>query len=388
MDLKAIQKTLQERGLDAWLFYDHHHRDPIAYSVLGLPASLHVTRRWYYLIPAQGEPQKLVHRIESFHLDPLPGTKHAYFTWQEQHELLKNMLAPHKNIAMQYSAKNLLPAIGLVDAGTIELVRSFGKEIVSSGDLVALFEAVLSEAQIATHYAARDLVDPIMEGAFKRVRERLNAGRTDEFEIQQWIMEAFRRERLITDNPPVVGVNAKSGDPHYCPSSESSNPIREGDFLLIDMWAKQETPGAVYYDITWTGYIGKAPSTRQQEVFEVVRDGRDAGIKCVQEAFAAGRKICGWEVDKATRDAITGRGFGQYFVHRTGHNIGSEVHGNGANIDSLETQDDRQIIPNTCFSIEPGVYLPEFGIRAEIDIMTRPGKAEVTGKIQRELVRI
>jgi Xaa-Pro aminopeptidase len=388
MDLTAIQSALRERNFDCWLFYDHHHRDPIAYKVLGVSEHLMVTRRWFYMIPKEGEPVKLVHRIEAGHLDSLPGSKREYSSWRELWDHLKAMLEPHKTLAMQYSPNNLVPYIGLVDAGTIELVRSFGKQIVSSGDLVARFEAAWNDEQIKTHFAARDSVDRITQEAFKEVGRRVRNGGTTEHEIQQWIGEAFRRDNLITHDLPIVAVNANSGNPHYEPRAEGSAKIRQGDFLLLDIWAKQNSPSAVYYDITWTGVIG-APSEKHVKIFNIVRDARDAGVKKVQEAFSARRKIAGWEVDEATRAHIEGAGFAQYFTHRTGHSIGTDVHGNGANMDNLETKDEREIIPNTCFSIEPGIYLPgEFGVRSEVNMLTRNGSAEVTGKIQRELVLI
>jgi Xaa-Pro dipeptidase len=388
MDLAAIQAALHERNFDAWLFYDHHHRDPIAYRVLGLSPSLMVTRRWFYLVPAQGEPRKLVHRVEAGHLDPLPGRKDQYSAWQELWENLKTMLGPYSTIAMQYSPNNLIPYISLVDAGTLELVRSFGKNIVSSGDLVARFEAVLSEEQIRSHFAARDAVDRITEAAFQEIGLRTRNGGTNEFAMQQWIAEAFKREDLVTEDPPIVGVNANSGDPHYEPTAERSAPIRQGDFVLLDIWAKKNKPDAVYYDITWTGFVGHAPSEKHRQVFEIVREARDAGVKTVQAAFSQGRKIAGWEVDKATRDYINAAGYARYFVHRTGHSIGTSVHANGANMDNLETRDEREIIPNTCFSIEPGIYLPEFGVRSEVNILTRNRSAEVTGRVQREIVTV
>jgi Xaa-Pro aminopeptidase len=388
MDLTAIQSALRERNFDCWLFYDHHHRDPIAYKVLGVSEHLMVTRRWFYMIPKEGEPVKLVHRIEAGHLDSLPGSKREYSSWRELWDHLKAMLEPHKTLAMQYSPNNLVPYIGLVDAGTIELVRSFGKQIVSSGDLVARFEAAWNDEQIKTHFAARDSVDRITQEAFKEVGRRVRNGGSTEYEIQQWIGEAFRRDNLITHDLPIVAVNANSGNPHYEPRAEGSAKIRQGDFLLLDIWAKQNSPSAVYYDITWTGVIG-TPSEKHVKIFNIVRDARDAGVKKVQEAFSARRKIAGWEVDEATRAHIEGAGFAQYFTHRTGHSIGTDVHGNGANMDNLETKDEREIIPNTCFSIEPGIYLPgEFGVRSEVNMLTRNGSAEVTGKIQRELVLI
>ena len=387
MDLKAIQTALHERGFDAWLFYDHHHRDPIAYSVLDIPETLMVTRRWFYVIPREGEPIKLVHRIEAGHLDSLPGAKRVYSSWRELWDNLQAMLVRHRTVAMQYSPNNLIPYIGLVDAGTVELVKSFGKEVVSSGDLVARFEAAWSPEQIESHYAARDVIDRLIPEAFKEIGRRVRAGKVTEFEIQQWFAENFKREGIVTEDLPIVAVNANSGNPHYEPKAEGSAQIKEGDFVLLDVWGKKNTSHAVYYDITWTGVIG-TPTDRHVEIFNIVSGGRDAGVKKVQEAYAGKRRIAGWEVDQATREHITNAGYAQYFTHRTGHSIGVNVHGNGANMDNLETKDDREIIPNTCFSIEPGIYLPEFGVRSEVNVLTRNGAAEVTGKIQNELVLI
>jgi Xaa-Pro dipeptidase len=387
MDLKAIQSALHERNIDAWLFYDHHHRDPIAYKVLGLPEGQMVTRRWFYIIPREGEPTKLVHRIEAGRLDSVPGAKREYSSWRELWDNLQAMLVRHRTVAMQYSPNNLIPYIGLVDAGTVELVRSFGKEIVSSGDLVARFEAAWSDEQIASHFAARDAIDAIVPECFHEIGRRVRNGGTTEYEIQQWLAEAFRREDLITEDLPVVAVNAHSGDPHYGPTPETSSAIKDGDFVLLDIWAKKKTPNATYYDITWTGVLG-TPSEKHVEIFNIVSGARDAGVKKVVEAFAGKRRIAGWEVDQATREHINTAGYAQYFTHRTGHSIGVNVHGNGANMDNLETKDDREIIPNTCFSIEPGIYLPEFGVRSEVNVLTRNGAAEVTGKIQNELVII
>jgi Xaa-Pro dipeptidase len=388
MDLPAIQSALRERNIDAWLFYDHHHRDPIAYRVLGLPNSQMVTRRWYYLIPAQGEPVKLVHKIEAGHLDTLPGQKLQYSGWQELFDQIKHMVAAHRDIAMQYSPNNLIFYVSLVDAGTVELVRGLGKNIVSSGDLVAQFEATLNAEQIKTHFAARDKIDAITAAAFQEIGRRVRNGGTNEHQVQQWIMEAFQRENLVTDDPPVVAVNRNSGNPHYGPDAEKSSSIREGDFVLLDIWAKLNIPDAVYYDITWTGFVGNVPSARMKDIFIVVRDARDSGVKKVQESISAGKTIAGWEVDRVVREQIKKAGFGDYFIHRTGHSIGTEVHANGANMDDLEIHDERRILPNSCFSIEPGIYLPEFGVRSEVNVLVRPHSAEVTGKIQKELVII
>ncbi|MGA9353215.1 MAG: Xaa-Pro peptidase family protein [Terriglobales bacterium] len=388
MDLQAIQNALRERNIDAWLFYDHHHRDPIAYRVLGLPNDLMVTRRWYYLIPAKGEPSKLVHKIEAGHLDSLPGSKSQYAGWQELFDSLKRMLAGHRDIAMQYSPNNIVFTISMVDAGTADLIRGLGKNIVSSADLVAQFEATWTDEQIKTHFEARDAIDAITAEAFKEIGRRVRNGGTAEHEIQQFFMEGFARENLVTDDPPIVAVNANSGNPHYEPRADHPVPIREGDFVLLDVWGKKNKPGAVYYDITWVGTVGKAPSDRQQEIFKVVRDARDIGVRTVQEAVAARKPIAGWEVDHAVRGLIKNAKYGDYFIHRTGHSIGTEVHSNGANMDDLEIHDERRILPNSCFSIEPGIYLPEFGVRLEVDVLVRDASAEVTGKIQKEIVII
>jgi len=388
MDLLAIQSALVERNIDAWLFYDHHHRDPISYRVLGLPESLMVTRRWYYLIPAKGEPVKLVHKIESGHLDSLPGKKSQYTGWQELFDGLKHMLAAYRNIAMQYSPNNIVFTVSMVDAGTADLIRGLGKNIVSSADLVAQFEATWSDEQIKTHFEARDVVDALTAAAFQEIGRRVRNGGTHEHEIQQWFMEAFARENMVTDDPPIVAVNANSGNPHYEPRADHPVPIREGDLVLLDVWAKKNRPGAVYYDITWMGFVGKAPFERQREIFRIVRDARDIGVKTVQDAVAARKPIAGWQVDQAVRGHIRQAHYGDYFIHRTGHSIGTEVHSNGANMDDLEIHDERRILPNSCFSIEPGIYLPEFGVRSEVNVLVRNGRAEVTGKIQKEIVVI
>ena len=388
MDLAAIQQALRERKIDAWLFYDHHHRDPISYRVLALPAGLMVTRRWYYLIPAKGEPTKLVHKIEAGHLDSLPGTKRQYAGWQELFDGLKQMLAAHRDVAMQYSPNNAVFTISMVDAGTADMIRGLGKNIVSAADLIAQFESTLTNEQIKSHFVARDVIDALTAEAFKEIGRRVRGGGTHEHEIQQFFMEAFARENMVTDDPPIVAVNANSGNPHYEPSASHPVPIREGDFVLLDVWAKKNTPRAVYYDITWVGIVGKAPSERLREIFKIVSEARDLGVKTVQDAVAAANPIAGWEVDRAVRNQIKQAKYGDNFIHRTGHSIATEVHSNGANMDDLEIHDERRILPNSLFSIEPGIYLPEFGVRLEVDVLVRPGSAEVTGKIQREIVTI
>ena len=390
MNLDAIQSALREHALDGWLFYDHHNRDPLGYRILGLPEGGHVTRRWYYFIPAQGEPRKLVHRIESFKLDALPGSKKAYSSWQELESELAAMLEGSTKIAMQYSPRNAIMYVSLVDAGTVEVLRGFGKEIVSSADLVSQFEAVLTEAQIATHFVAQQRLDAVLTAGWKRMGELARSGGTDEFTIVSYMKEALERDGLITEHGPNVSCGPNSADSHYEPSAASSRPIRCGDFVLIDIWAKLASdPKAVWYDITWTGVVDREPTDREQLIFTTVRDARDAAIATVQQAFATNTPIAGWQADDAARNVIRAAGFAEWFTHRTGHNIATELHGNGAHLDNLETHDERLILPHTCFSVEPGIYFPgEFGVRSEINMITYPGKAVVTGPLQRELVRI
>jgi Xaa-Pro dipeptidase len=393
MKLDAIQVALRQAGHDGWLFYDHHHRDPIGERILGLDPKAHITRRYYYFVPAEGDPRKLVHRIEQGRLDTLPGSKGMYSSWQELASGLAAMLQGKKNIAMQYSPNNDIMYVSMVDAGTVEFLRSLGKQIASSADLVSQFEAVLTAEQVESHTVAQKAIDTILEEAWRKIGRALRpakggAGSLTEFEMVQWLSTAMRAEGLVWENGPNVSVNANSSDSHYEPTREKSSPIRDGDFLLIDIWGKLDKPEAIFYDITWTGVIGRAPSEREQQVFNTVRDARDAAIHAVQSAFTANKPIHGYQADDAARSVVRNAGFGDYFTHRTGHNIAAEIHGPGAHLDNLETHDERLILPNTCFSVEPGIYLPEFGVRSEIDMLTAPGKAWVTGKIQRELVRI
>jgi Xaa-Pro aminopeptidase len=391
--LDAIQAALREAGQDGWLFYDHHHRDPIAARILGLDEKAHITRRWYYFVPAVGEPRKLVHRVERGRLDSLPGTRAEYSSWQELAIGLEAMLFDSHTVAMQYSPNNAIMYVSMVDAGTVEFLRGLGKEIVSSADMVSQFEAVLSEEQVASHTVAQRAIDALLAEGWREIGRRLRAatggrGKLTEFGHVQWLSEAMHREGLVWENGPNVSVNANSSDSHYEPTAEHSEPIREGDFLLIDIWGRVNKPGSIFYDITWTGVVGREPTDREQLVFETVRNARDAGIAAVERAFAEGWAIRGFEADDAARGVIRAAGFGEYFTHRTGHNIAQELHGSGAHLDNLEMHDERRLLPNTCFSVEPGIYLPEFGVRSEVDMLTAPGKAWVTGAIQRELVRI
>ncbi len=393
MNLEAIQAALREAGCDGWLFYDHHHRDPIAAHILALDEHVHVTRRRYYFIPAAGEPRKLVHRIEQGRLDSLPGVKSQYSSWQELAAGLETMLSGAHRLAMQFSPNNDIMYVSMVDAGTVDFLRGLGKEILSSADLVSRFEAVLTEEQMATHAAAQRAIDRIVADGWRQIAQRLRppsggVGHLTEFDHMRWFSEAMRREGLVWDNGPNVSVNANSSDSHYEPAAARSSPIREGDFVLIDIWGRLDRPGSVFYDITWTGVVGREPTGIEQQVFAAVTHARDAAIDFIQKAFAANQPICGFQADDAARNLIRAAGFGDFFPHRTGHNICNELHGPGAHLDNLETHDQRRILPNTCFSIEPGVYLPDFGVRSEINMLTAPGRAWVTGAIQQQLVRI
>jgi Xaa-Pro dipeptidase len=389
MDLRAIQQALVEEGLDGWLFFDHHERDPLAYRVLGLPHGHTVTRRWYYLIPAQGEPRGLVHRIEPGALEGLPGKMRSYSSWAEQVAGLCEMLAGKRHVAMQYSPQCAIPYVSMVDAGTVELVRGAGAEVVSSANLIQYFEARWTEANLERHLEAGRKVDEIRRNAFELVGERLRAGqRIGELEVKRFILERFAGAELVTDHGPIVAVNENCSNPHYEPNEEVNREIRASDCLLIDMWAKQDAPDGVYYDITWTAYCGSEPPSDMRNVFEVVREARDRAVKTVEEAVRERRELRGFEVDDAARGVIRDRGFAEYFIHRTGHSIGAEVHGAGANMDNLETHDERRIIPWTCFSVEPGVYLPKFGIRSEVNVFVDAKRARVTGEIQEQLLTL
>jgi len=389
MQTASIQAALRTAKLDGWLFFDHHRRDPLAYRILGLPDELQPTRRWYYFVPTEGEPRKLVHRIESGSLDTVPGTKDSYSSWADQQQKLQSLMNGAKRIAMQYSPNCAIPYISLVDAGTIELVRASGVEIVTSADLVQEFEARWSEDQFQLHLKAGTLVDKVLREAFDLVAEKLHCKHAfTEYEVQQFIRHSFAHHGLVCDHGPIVAANANASDPHYEPSQERTSHIQPGDVLLIDLWAKLTEPDAVYYDITWTAFCGDAIPDTVANVFEVVRDARKRGSQFVIDRIAQRASIAGFEVDDAVRGHIKQKGYGAYFFHRTGHSIGTSVHGTGANMDNLESHDDRRIIPGSCFSIEPGVYLPEFGIRSEVNLYVGEGFAQVTGEQQEQMIHL
>lgn len=389
-DLAEVQRTIRRFGFDGWLLYDFRKSNVLACRVVGLPAESSYSRRWFYFVPAEGEPTRLVHRIETGALDHLPGEKRIYLRWQELEAELARCLTGRGRVAMEYAPRGGNPYVSRVDAGTVELVRAAGPEVGSSGDLIQYFESRWSEAQWQMHLAADALNQQAFDLAWGFIAESLRAGREiRETDVQDRIMEHFGANGLVTYHPPIVGVNAHSGDPHYAPVRGADSVIRPGDFVLIDLWSKLDRPGAVYSDLTRVGFAGAEVPEKYRKVFAVVAAARDAGIDCVRRAFGEGRPLQGWEVDQATRDVIVSAGYGDDFIHRTGHNIGQETHGNGAHMDNLETREERLVLPETCFSIEPGIYTEEFGVRSEIDVyVDAGGGVHVTGGPQTEVLAI
>jgi Xaa-Pro aminopeptidase len=390
MDLSAIQNALRARGLDGWLFCDHHRRDPMAYRILGLPEHGMATRRWFYFIPAAGEPVKLAHRVEPKALNALPGRQEHYLAWTELHQKLKAMVGGAKTIAMQYSPDNNIPYIGLVDAGTVELIRSFGPVVATSADLVQQFEATFGDEGLRSHTWAGERIQRIKDESFASMADALDTGaKVTEYEFKEQIVRRFEEEGLTCEGEsPIVGFNDHPADPHFEPTKEIAYTLKKGDTILLDLWARRVEPTGIYYDITWCAFAGTSPPAKYVEIFRVAADARDAAVAFVSKRLDAGTPVHGYEVDDACRKVVQGAGYGEYFLHRTGHSIGTTVHGNGANIDNLETKDERLIVPGTCFSVEPGIYLEgSMAVRTEVDVfVTTAGKAEVIGEAQRELV--
>ena len=380
-DLTSIQAALREDGLDGWLLYDFRGLNVLARRILEMPADHMLSRRWFYFIPAQGEPRKLAHRIEQASLDHVPGSKRIYLRWQELESGVGALVQGAKRVAMEYVPRNANPYVSRVDAGTVELVQSFGVEVVPSGDLIQRFEACWDDEQWAMHLEAAQHTRSAYDVAFgfivDQVRKKIPVRETD---VQQVILAHFDKQGVTADHAPIVAVGPHSGDPHYEPKAGADAVIQEGDFVLIDLWAKCKKPRAVYSDLTRVAFVGREVPARYQEIFAIVAAARDAAIAKVKSAFAAKQVLKGWEVDNACRAVIDKAGYGEYFCHRTGHSIGQEVHGNGANMDGLETREERRVMPRTCFSVEPGIYLPEFGIRSEVDVFVDgEGKVHVTG---------
>ena len=389
MHLEQIQKAIREEGLDGWLFFDHHHRDPLAYRILNLRNAGLASRRWYYFIPATGEPRALVHAVEPSALNELPGAKQVYSAWGTLKDGLTGLLKGANRVAMQFSPNCAVPLIAMVDGGTIDLVRSCGVEVATSADLVQRFDARLTPAQLETHLEAGRRMDAIRAAAFRHVGDVLRGGGSiDEYAVKIFLLQAFEKAGLFTDHGPEVAVNGNISNPHYEPLADACSPIRPGDVLLLDMWAKLKVPGAIFYDVTWVGFCGPTPPDEVRNVFTIVRDARDRAFSLVRDRVSAGQTLCGFEVDDAARNHVAANGYAARFVHRTGHSIGEDVHGTGANMDNLETHDERKVIAGTCFSIEPGIYLSDFGIRSEFNVYVSETDARVTGDIQTDLIAV
>ena len=389
-DLRAIQSALREFGMDGWLLYDFRGGNVLARRVIDLESRPAGTRRFLYMIPAEGEPRKLVHRIESGALDHLPGEATVYLRWQDFEAGVAELVQGKRRVAMEYSPRNANPYIARVDAGTVELVRGCGVEVMPSGDLIQLFEATWDDDQWAMHQEAEQHTKSAYDLAWGLIADRVRSrGSIRETEVQAAIMDHFARHGMTTYHPPIVGVGPHSGDPHHETEPATDADIREGDFVLIDLWAKMDRPRSVYSDLTRVGFVGATVPSRYEDLFRIVARARDAGIARVKDAFAARQPLRGWEVDAATRAVIDEAGYGPQFVHRTGHNIGQETHGNGANMDNLETHEERLVLRRTCFSVEPGIYLPEFGVRSEVNVfIDGDGQVHVTGGLQTEVVPI
>ena len=386
--ISTIQAALEELRIPAWLFYGFQNLDPIANRILQFDSHQLTTRRWFYLAPADGEPKKLVHQIEPHILDHLPGHKKTYCSWQDLQTKVRQLLEGLTHVAMQHSEKGAIPYVSRVDAGTVDLVRSFGVQVMSSGDLIQHFESVWTPTQLRQHRATAQALASIARNAFNHAASEIHShGETDELKLQRLILELFQEENVLTDHPPIVAVNENSADPHYQVSERNHSKIREGDFLLIDLFAKRMLGDSVYADITWTAFLGNEPTDEIRQVFEVVRQARDRGVDFLRHRCEAGSPPQGWEVDEAVRTVVREAGYGEFFIHRTGHNLGRELHGNGVHFDNLETHDTRQVIPGIGCTIEPGIYLQgKFGVRSEVNVYISPEGPEVTTPTQDKLL--
>lgn len=387
--IEQAQNALRRYRFDGWLLYDFRRSNPPACTFLEIPAATLLTRRFFYWIPKEGTPVKVVSAIEPHTLDHLPGVAQPYTTWKELESFLGTLLKGTGPIAMEYSPRNSVPYISLVDAGTVELIRSFGVEVVSSADILQTYTSVFDDAMLQSHLYAADVLDKTAQEAWDYIARALRQSNAlSEYDVQQFILQRLQEKNCVTEGAPICAVNTHSANPHYCPAAKGSKTIRKGDFILIDLWCKQPLANSAYADITRVGVAASAPSSRQQAIFAVVIRARDAATQFVKDRFQESLPLQGWEVDRVCRSVIEEAGYGAFFIHRTGHSIDTSDHGSGANIDSYETQDTRHILPGTCFSIEPGIYLPEeFGVRLEYDLFVQPnGRVQITGGIQEHIV--
>ncbi|MGB2867199.1 MAG: Xaa-Pro peptidase family protein [Bacteroidota bacterium] len=390
--IRQIQEALKEEKIDGWLLYNFRGSNVFATRLMALPTHILYTRRYFYFVPAKGEPRKLVHHIEQWNLDPVPGSKTIYLSWASLDQGLKKILKGAKKVAMEYSPRCAIPYVSNVDGGTLELVRKTGVKVSSSANLVQYFEARWDEEQMRDNLEAAKHLRQIVDETFTFIRQRITANQSiHEYDVQQFMLSEFKRRGIMSESDPNCSVNANAGNPHYEPTKDVHSPLKKGDLVLLDLWAKKDKPRSVYADITWMGYIGDKVPAEYENIFQVVRGGRDAALNFVRDSFAKGREIMGCQVDDAARKFIAKKGYGKYFVHRTGHSIGEEIHGNGANMDNLETKDERKVIPQTSFSIEPGIYFDgKYGVRSEIDVyITKNREVVVTGEpMQEKMVAI
>jgi len=369
--IQSIQAALRTNKIDGWLFYDFWKRNEFAQRILEYPKHILNTRRFFYLIPASGEPQKLVHSIERWNLDHLPGEKTIFLSWQSLEEGLKKILKGVKTVAMEYSPGNAIPYISKVDAGTVETVKKCGVNVVSSMNLTQYFESRWTEEAYRDNLETAKIMRGIVDKTFKYMKDQLTTHHSPltEYDVQQFMLKQFDANGLITYEAPNCSVNANSGNPHYEPTKEVRSELREGDFVLIDLWVKKNKPGATYNDITWVGYLGSSVPEKYTKIFNIVKGARDAAVEFLKKSFAEKKTVRGCDVDDVARNHIVQAGYGEYFIHRTGHSITEDLHGSGANMDNLETKDERTIIPETSFSIEPGIYfMGDFGVRSEINV--------------------
>lgn len=388
--ISDLQRKLESQGVDGWLLYDFRHSNSLACQLIELSADQMLTRRFFYWIPVKGIPVKIVHSVETDVLKHLPGRTIPYSSRQELEDCLKKELEGVEKVVMEYSPRNAIPYVSKVDAGTLEVVKGFGIEVLSSADLLQELLCVWTDEQLQTHLEAAEFLDKTVEKTWEWVSSELKKGKTfTEYDLQQFVLGEFKAHQFIADDPPICAVNAHTANPHYSPSPADSHPIRLNDFILIDLSCKKKDSNAVYADITRVAIAASKPELKQQKIFDIVKEARGAAIALLKARIPCGKKVMGWEVDEVCRKVITDQGYGKYFIHRTGHNIGQTIHGNGANLDNFETEDFRRLLPGTCFSVEPGIYLPdEFGVRLEYDVyLPLDGKSFlITGGIQDNIV--
>ena len=389
-NLTAIRKAMMHSKIDGWLFYDFHGNDPIGKSILNISLTSIQSRRWYYYIPADGVPVKIVHSIEREVLDHLPGKKEVYLSWLEMEKKIQDLFKGKEKIATQYSPKNAIPYISRIDAGTFELLKGFKLKLVSSADLVQQFEARLTKGQLNTHINAAKILYEIIEKSFKLIKQKTTKHQeVNEYLIQKFMMDEIKSNGLIFDHPPLVATGENSGNPHYCPSKDQFSPIYPNSIVQFDVFAKENEEDAIYADISWVGFVGKAVPEEYLKIFDIIKKARDRAVEFIDQSIKNQKPIGGWQVDDVARGVVKDAGYESYFLHRTGHSIGREIHANGANIDNLETKDERKIIPGTCFSIEPGIYFSEFGMRTEINVyVDKKGAHVYTKPIQQNILPI